>query len=715
LLKSKYVWNEEQFSRNETNNINIDDQLTNLFLSRKLGTADAALTGDADALWHDPYLFKDMKKLINRIKKAIDESEQILIYGDYDADGTTSTALLVKTLRDLNADVNFYIPHRFFEGYGPNEDAFMNAIGEGYKLIITVDCGIAAINEAMLLKEHDVDLIIVDHHKKKEKFPDAFAIIHPEYDETYPFNELAGAGVTLKVVEALKNNKLDPDDYMLAMFGTVGDVVNLVDENRTIVKKGLEALKETTNASVLAILKSIDESQYKADEVTVGYKICPRLNAPGRMDEASIVVEMLLAEDELTAQEYVFEVNAMNDERKAITDEITAAALLMVKEKSLSRKQKAIVLYNEYWHEGVLGIVASKLVDKFKIAVVVMTANDEGMLKGSARSPLGLDILEALIKNEGMLEAYGGHANAAGLTLQGEDYEALEVGLNTAFEISVASKELNIDLVTTVDAIDLEFFTKLQMLAPFGQGNKYPLVKFKGVKLKDIKRIGAKNDHIKLTMLQNNSKMDSIFFSGARNFIYLNSDSNYDIICELEINEWNGNQKIQANIKDIKCDDTQIIDLRNQKIDLEFGSDISDGFIITPDYLSIEDLKNAYLEKLASNIVLKPLKSINMPSREQFVFVYQTVAKHAPFSVTDEIVNYFLKHNISKGMLAFIVKVFKDVGVFSYEDSVISLIKVKKKVDYKQSQTYIKRSQKVAVLEFLELATANEILEFLLK
>lgn len=288
-----------------------------MILNRGLATKDTLETFlNQEEISYDPFLFSQMEQAVKRIQKAIEAQEPILIYGDYDADGVTGTSILMRCLRELGALVNFYIPNRFYEGYGPNEDAFMQAIGEGYKLIITVDNGISGIEEADLLTPYGVDLIITDHHQPKEILPIAFSIIHPEIDEAYPFKKLAGAGVALKLAQALLGEELSDDYYAIAVLGTIGDVVLLMDENRSIVKRGLKALRETSLAGLTALMEKAGISQLDLDEVNVGFEICPRLNAPGRMDEASLAVELLITDDNFEALELADQIESLNIERQ---------------------------------------------------------------------------------------------------------------------------------------------------------------------------------------------------------------------------------------------------------------------------------------------------------------------------------------------------------------------------------------------------------------
>jgi len=713
VLKSKFIWHEEEWAAYESVGSGVNPEIERLFLARGLGTIDAlkkdALVGE---VWHDPFKFKDMNIAINRIKQAIVAQAPILVYGDYDADGTTSTALLLRVLRQLGADANFYIPHRFFEGYGPNEEAFMQAVNEGYQLIITVDCGISGVAEAQLLKDHQVDLIIIDHHHLKAKVPHAMAIIHPEYDAAYPFDYLAGAGVTLKVVEALKDGQLEADDYVLAMLGTVGDVVVLIDENRTIVKRGLAALRKTTLPGLLALLRVGEVIQDEADETTVGFVICPRLNAPGRMDDASIVVALLLVEETEMAMMYAKEIDAMNQERKAITNQITEAAIQLTEEKEVD-ELKALVVHDPSWHEGVLGIVASRMVEKYGKAVVVLTDSEEGLMKGSARAPAGLNLLHALTDNEALLAKYGGHEGAAGMTLAIDDPNLLEAGLNRTLAKSTARNGLTVDMHVPLAELDLNWLDELACLAPFGQGNQKPIVKLSGVTIQQVKRIGATHDHLKFTMHQNEHAIDAIFFGGASIFIYLTQGARFDVLCDIERNEWNGHQKLQARIIDMKCDEVQLLDLRNQKLDEAYAPFIKDGFVIDTIFDSKALLKSAYAASGFKNVVLKRLPVMTMPSRLQFVFVYQTAKTYAPFRLTPDILVFFEKEGISKGMLIFIMRVFTEVGLMSYDEGILKLNETTEKVDFKTAPAYMARATKVAVYEFLELATTDEMLEFI--
>ena len=704
VLKSKFEWcaiTSEQQKSVETGK---HSEIERLFLVRGLIKNDLEI-------WHDPFKFVAMSTVVERIKKAVQLEEKVMIYGDYDADGATATAILVRALRRIGANVDFYIPNRFTDGYGPNLLKFQQFIAENYQLVITVDCGISGLVEAKALKDADVDLIITDHHHAKADLPLAVAIIHPGLEEDYPFDKLAGAGVALKIAAALLAGELEEDDYMLAMFGTVGDVVDLVDENRSLVKRGLAAFTKTTLPGVVALLNIIDENQYEADEKTVGFAICPRLNAPGRMEDANLVVDLLLADDEDTAYEIAEEIEYWNNQRKAVTNQIIEEAQLQIAQKDLT-KQKAVVLYSSDWHEGVLGIVAAKLVDQLAVAVVILTNSTEGLLKGSARAPKGFDILQALTENDHLLQRYGGHEGAAGMTLATNDHLELETALNNTLTNQTASRILAYDFEITLAELDLKWYNELLQLAPFGQGNKYPIIKLNAVKIKAVKRVGNRT-HLKFTVTDDKIEIDAIFFGGADVLVYLTPEAKFDILCEIELNEWNGNKRLQLLIRDIACDQLQLLDLRNQQLNAEFGAKITDAFIVDTPLRSIQEVKLAYKQSFDKDVVLKPLNKMTMPSRDQFIIVYQDVKKHAPFVLTQAHIEYFTKLGIGQAMLLFIIRVFVETGLFSFNDGIVAVLPTDQKIDFTAAPSYINRKEKAVMVEFFELATATEILEFL--
>jgi len=714
LLKSKFIWNKIEANKYEPVECQIHPEIQRLFLARGLGSVeDLKRDVKPSLIWHDPNRFTDMKKCLERIKQAAYSQERILVYGDYDADGVTSIALLVRAIKAMGGQVDYYIPHRFFEGYGPNEDAFMGAIGEGYQLIITVDCGMTSIDEAHLLKEHGVDLIVIDHHQWKEELPHGIGIIHAAYDENYPFADLAGVGTTLKVVEGLKEGKLDGDDYVLAMLGTIGDVVPLIDENRSIVINGLKEVKNTTLPGLLALFKVADLNLFDIDETTVGFSICPRLNAPGRMDDASLAVELLLSDDEQLAETLAKEIEGLNSERKAVTKTVIDEALVQGSKKCTAGK-KALVLYDPNWHEGILGIAASKVVDTFGVAAALLTDSEDGSVKGSARAPAGFDLLGALEANADLMLTFGGHAVAAGFSLKEEAIEPLEDGLNAVLASSEVVNEMAVDLELSLSEIDLDFLTQMDVLAPFGQGNKRPVVKLTDVQMTAVRRIGKNYEHLKFVIKEGDTKLDAVFFGRADVTIYLTPEARFDVLCELDINEWNGKRTLQARVVDITCDHAQLLDLRNQKLANEFAEVTSEAFVVSDYFASKEALKSAYQTSGFSNIVLKKMGVLSLPAREQFGLVYKTLQQHAPFNLNSDVVKFFERGGVPEAMLTFINQVFAELGILTCEEGRVILCDVAEKVTFTDSATYQAQAAKVEVCEFLDLADRREILAYLL-
>lgn len=366
-----------------------------LLVMRGYDTADKAssfLYGN-DARFHDPYLLKDMEKAVRRIKQAISDQEKIMIYGDYDADGVTSTTVLLQMLKKCSAQADFYIPDRFKEGYGPNEAAFRGIKESGYSLIITVDTGIAGVHEAEVAKELGIDLIITDHHEPGPVLPDAYAIIHPKQPGCgYPFKELAGVGVAFKLAHAL-NGELPEDLLDLCAIGTIADLVPLHDENRQIAKRGMEQFRKTKRPGLKALAKIAGAEIHNADEETIGFQIAPRLNAVGRIEQADPAVYLLNTEDEREAEELAEDINALNKERQKIVNQMTEEAVQMIEEEGLD--QPVIVVARPGWNPGVVGIVASKLVERFYRPAIVLGVDEEkGIAKGSARSIKGFDLFQ---------------------------------------------------------------------------------------------------------------------------------------------------------------------------------------------------------------------------------------------------------------------------------------------------------------------------------
>ena len=702
----------------------LNPAIEQLVLARQLATAESLDTfAKEETIHHDPFLFSEMSKIITRINEAIDQGEPILIYGDYDADGVTGTSILVRCLRELGALVDYYIPNRFYEGYGPNEDAFMQAIADGYQLVITVDNGIAGVDEAEILLEHGVDLIITDHHQVKETLPRAYAILHPELDENYPFHHLSGAGVALKVAEALLQEVIPEDFYAIAMLGTIGDVVPLIDENRSIVKRGLAALRETEIEGLNAMMDLAGTEKSEVTEVNVGFELCPRLNAPGRMDEAALSVECLIAESEEEAKLIADQIESFNSERQKVTQKVLEEATKLVDAKTLAKK-KVVILYSPNWHEGILGIVAGRLAKQWQKAVFVVTDDHEGFLKGSARAVEGYHLFELLNQCQDLIERFGGHALAAGITFAPENLQALEDKMNELLQEVEVTPSLQVDLSLPLSDLNVSFVEQLSILAPFGEGNRLPVIEVKNVYVKNIKPIGNKLQHLKFTLYQDKHSVDAIAFNQAPLAMYLTPDTLFSFVGEVKINEWNGNRSVQFHFIDVLCNEFQFIDLRNRqayeqrKDQLQLATmytnateaDEIETLIINQLPNSKEELMTLIKRKKPGNIVIAPLESnVTFAPREKFVIVYKVVKQHGPITLNHQMINYFMRLGISKNELLFILQVFFEVELVIIKNGSVFPTDSVTKRDLAEAPTYQSQKAKLEMLEFFELTTWSEL------
>ncbi|MFR4991426.1 MAG: single-stranded-DNA-specific exonuclease RecJ [Turicibacter sp.] len=726
MFKSRMNWKISDIFREDYDSQTtvLNPAIEQLVLARQLATAESLDTfAKEETIHHDPFLFSEMSKIITRINEAIDQGEPILIYGDYDADGVTGTSILVRCLRELGALVDYYIPNRFYEGYGPNEDAFMQAIADGYQLVITVDNGIAGVDEAEILLEHGVDLIITDHHQVNETLPRAYAILHPELDENYPFHHLSGAGVALKVAEALLQEVIPEDFYAIAMLGTIGDVVPLIDENRSIVKRGLAALRETEIEGLNAMMDLAGTEKSEVTEVNVGFELCPRLNAPGRMDEAALSVECLIAESEEEAKLIADQIESFNSERQKVTQKVLEEATKLVDAKTLAKK-KVVILYSPNWHEGILGIVAGRLAKQWQKAVFVVTDDHEGFLKGSARAVEGYHLFELLNKCQDLIERFGGHALAAGITFAPENLQALEDKMNELLQEVEVTPSLQVDLSLPLSDLNVSFVEQLSILAPFGEGNRSPVIEVKNVYVKNIKPIGNKLQHLKFTLYQDKHSVDAIAFNQAPLAMYLTPDTLFSFVGEVKINEWNGNRSVQFHFIDVLCNEFQFIDLRNRqayeqrKDQLQLATmytnateaDEIETLIINQLPNSKEELMTLIKRKKPGNIVIAPLESnVTFAPREKFVSVYKVVKQHGPITLNHQMINYFMRLGISKNELLFILQVFFEVELVIIKNGSVFPTDSVTKRDLAEAPTYQSQKAKLEMLEFFELTTWSEL------
>lgn len=506
--------------------------------------------------FHNPFLFKGMDIAVERIIKAINNKEKILIYGDYDVDGITSTTVLKKYLMDRGISVDTYIPNRLHEGYGLNKNAINTIKDRNIDLIITVDCGISAIEEVDYAVSLGMDIIVTDHHEVGEKLPNALAVIDAKRkDNTYPFRSLAGVGVVFKLIQALSIKlEIKPEEYLkyldLVCVGTISDIVPLEGENRTIAKLGLMLIKVTRNLGLRELIKS---SGYKEiDSNTISFGVAPRINACGRMGHEEEALKLFLAEDLESATKITKELNEYNTLRQSTEKAIYEEAVQQIEKNHLD-ENNSIVLGGKGWHHGVIGIVSSKVTDKYYKPSILLSFEDN-IAKGSGRSVPGFDLYEGLAKCEDLLEKYGGHSMAVGLTLKKENLE------NFKERFEQIAKEKNIKELVPIIYIDDELKLKdinmdlvksISILEPFGEANKVPLFLIRNLKIDSIRAL-SEGRHLKLTLRDENFVINAIGFELGYLAEEYRIGDRIDVVGTLEINSFNGFSSIQINMKDIR-------------------------------------------------------------------------------------------------------------------------------------------------------------------
>ena len=511
----------------------------------------------------DPSLMLDMDKAVGRINSAIAGGEKIVVYGDYDVDGITSTALLYEFLEKLGANVEYYIPDRKGEGYGINIMAVNKLLRQGVKLLITVDCGITAIGEVEFAKLQKMDVIITDHHTCKDRLPTAAAaILNPKRpDCDYPFDMLAGVGVAFKLILALAvsrgmSSRDVFDEYIdIVALGTIADVVPLLGENRIIVDKGLNALQNPSRIGIRAIEEVAGVSDKPITASTIAFAIAPRLNAAGRLGTATTAVELLLTKDMNRAREIALALDDENKERQQTEKEIFDEALQMIAKDANFAKKKVIVLAREGWHQGVIGIVASRLCDMYyKPCILISTDNGSG--KGSGRSIKAFNLFDALSACEKYLTDFGGHAVAAGLNVNQSEIDEFEKEINKYADEVLSEKDMiptvEIDCPLSEQSLTLENARMISRLEPFGMGNEKPVFAVSSVTVAAAMAVGADNKHLRLRVFKNNQTLNCIGFGMGDLAHSLHEGDVIHIAFQIDINSYQRTESVQLVLKDIK-------------------------------------------------------------------------------------------------------------------------------------------------------------------
>ena len=510
--------------------------------------------------FYDAFLFDTMDSAVNRILQSIENEENIWIYGDYDVDGVTSTSLLVNFFSEIGVEVDYYIPDRHTEGYGLNKEAIKKINQDNGDLIITVDCGITSLDEVDYCNELGMDIIVTDHHTCLEDLPNAVAVLNPNiHNSNYPFKKLAGVGVAFKLVQALSKvlkYELEYSKFLpIVAIGTVADVVSLMDENRLIVKKGLELIKDTSNLGIKALIEVCGLKDKEVTSGHIGFVIGPRINAAGRMSLAKSGVELFTSNDYQEALSIAKELDEKNKKRQEIETKILEEAEEQIYNNVDIESEKVLILSSEDWHHGVIGIVSSRITEKYYRPSVLISIDENGEGRGSARSIPSLNIYDALNEQRDLFINFGGHKQAAGLSIEKENIDILRKNINEWVDKNLDKEdffeEIEVDCVISSDDIKLKTVKELNMLSPFGMGNPSPLFLFKKAIINNIRGVGKDKKHLKLEINYDGYDIDCIGFNLGYYSEKLDFKNIVDIIGTLDINEYMGTKKVQIVIKDI--------------------------------------------------------------------------------------------------------------------------------------------------------------------
>jgi len=493
----------------------------------------------------DPFLLPDMQAAADRVRRAIDDEEHICVFGDYDADGVCSTAMLVQRLRKMGASVEYYIPHRHSEGYGMSADAVRLLHKHGVNLIITVDNGVSAYDEIELSSALGIDVVVTDHHSVGKTIPQCVAVVAASRkDSTYPNRYLCGAGVALKLIQALNGGTYTPEELALAAVATIADVVPLTGENRVIAACGLKHIQSLTGLS--ALLRAAGFNQPRVDEMTVSFMIAPRLNAAGRMASALEAVHLLLGEEMARADEIAVTLNEYNQRRRDTENEILEEAERQIAERG--QIGRAILLTHESWNAGVIGIVASRLCERYHLPVILF-AEQNGLLTGSGRSIAGIDLFENLSVFAHMFVRYGGHARAAGVTIAKEKYEVFRSEFERQIEENYRPEDFYpafyYDETVRLSELTAPRVKELRLLAPYGEGNAEPVFRFDGVRFASLRTIGKDDKHFCASVVQLDQVMRVVAFGKSELLEPLNTAADWDLLARPTINEYRGSESVE--------------------------------------------------------------------------------------------------------------------------------------------------------------------------
>ena len=712
---------------------------------------------------HDPTLLHDMDKAVERIEQAVEKQEQITIYGDYDADGITSTSLMYETLLSIGANVNYYVPNRFTDGYGPNMDAYQRLIDNGTQLFITVDNGVSGKNVIDKVMEAGVDVVITDHHELPADLPNAVAIVHPRYPgSNYPFPDLSGVGVAFKVAWAL-TGEFPVEELDLVAIGEIADVVNVTDENHALISYGIQQLRQGMRPGLAALMKLADIKANNLTDQDIGFGIAPRLNALGRIADANDGVKLLTSLDENESQKLAKEVDQANKERQNLVAEIMKEAEKQAN-SSANQQKKTLLIVGKGWHQGVLGIVASRIMNETGKPTIVASTdqNNPTLIKGSGRSVDSFNLFNALEAHRELFTTFGGHPAACGLSFDQKNIVPLQIALEEEavkqkFDPTV-KQPLPIAMKLVPADVTQQLYNDIQRVAPFGPGNMEPVFELNNVKVVDVKTMGQEHQHLKFSIVSDKKNLTVVAFGQGNLATLLSAPTGQiNLAVKVSLNEWRGKKSVQLMLEDLQINGTVIIDERTNKLTPQLFSS-SDYYIVreprlrenitphvAPGYtLSIEEaiktdfsgqqvtlvdcpsseemLKRIFAEDEGEPATIRLLlyqrKSAylaGLPTRNDFAQLYRFIyrQKELKWPMQAKAVSNHLKINMDR--LNLMIQVFSEAGFVTIKDDVLKFNESTNKTDLTQTKRYQKQLAQYKVEQQLLFNDAATVAKWLLE
>ncbi|QLL75755.1 single-stranded-DNA-specific exonuclease RecJ [Limosilactobacillus reuteri] len=712
---------------------------------------------------HDPTLLHDMDKAVERIEQAVEKQEQITIYGDYDADGITSTSLMYETLLSIGANVNYYVPNRFTDGYGPNMDAYQRLIDNGTQLFITVDNGVSGKNVIDKVIAAGVDVVITDHHELPADLPNAVAIVHPRYPgSNYPFPDLSGVGVAFKVAWAL-TGEFPVEELDLVAIGEIADVVNVTDENHALISYGIQQLRQGMRPGLAALMKLADIKANNLTDQDIGFGIAPRLNALGRIADANDGVKLLTSLDENESQKLAKEVDQANKERQNLVAEIMKEAEKQAN-SSANQQKRTLLIVGKGWHQGVLGIVASRIMNETGKPTIVASTdqNNPTLIKGSGRSIDSFNLFNALEAHRELFITFGGHPAACGLSFDQKNIVPLQIALEEEaikqkFDPTV-KQPLPIAMKLVPADVTQQLYNDIQRVAPFGPGNMEPVFELNNVKVVDVKTMGQEHQHLKFSIVSDKKNLTVVAFGQGNLATLLSAPTGQiNLAVKVSLNEWRGKKSVQLMLEDLQINGTVIIDERTNKLTPQLFSS-SDYYIVreprlrenitphvAPGYtLSIEEaiktdfsgqqvtlvdcpsseemLKRIFAEDEGEPATIRLLlyqrKSAylaGLPTRNDFAQLYRFIyrQKELKWPMQAKAVSNHLKINMDR--LNLMIQVFSEAGFVTIKDDVLKFNESTNKTDLTQTKRYQKQLAQYKVEQQLLFNDAATVANWLLK